>query len=74
MEIAEVDTAEATNFLREYFPFTLMARLPSQLSAQTAHIIAQARVEVATANMRVLVFSVPHSQYFFPRKLHCHGA
>src|SRR5690242_8323951 len=51
MEIAEVDTAEATNFLREYFPFTIMARLPSQLSAQTAHIIAQARAEVATANM-----------------------
>src|ERR1700687_2555868 len=37
-EIAEADIAEATNFLREYFPFTFMATLPAtNLGTDGAH-------------------------------------
>src|ERR1700682_1369432 len=67
-EIAEADIAEATNFLREYFCFPFMVALPTQPSAQTAHIIAQQKPTVAAAAIRVLLFSVPLSQYLFPRK------
>src|SRR6266849_4583249 len=71
-EMAEADTAEATNSLREYFCLAFMVALLPKLP-QTALIIAQQRPGVA-ASIRVLLFSVPLCQYLFPRKFQCHKA
>src|SRR6266478_2504971 len=72
-EMAEADTAEATNFLREYFCLAFMVALPTQRSTQTALIIAHRKPNLA-AGIRVLLFSVPLCQYLFPRKFQCHKA
>src|SRR6266852_6656580 len=72
-EIAEADIAEVRNFLREYFPFMVTLPAASLRSHGAHHSATQVRRSPQPV-WRVLLFSVPLSQYLFPRKFQWHEA